>query len=74
MNTNYRSHLVVAGALWPFLASTEDLSNIARPVMISDWGVLVPAIDVRTCRLPSRLSPGAPLPERCVGLLERPAG
>ncbi len=58
-----RNDLIASGDLWPFIACPQDLSSVTRPVMISDWGVLVPAIDMRASRLPSQLSPGTPSPE-----------
>jgi hypothetical protein len=46
-----------------FIACPRDLSSVTLPVMISDWGVMVPAIDMRARRLPSPLLPGTPSPE-----------
>jgi hypothetical protein len=63
MSTKYRNHLIASGDLWPFIACPQDLSSVTRPALISDWGVLVPAIDMRACRQPSQLSPGTPSAE-----------
>jgi hypothetical protein len=63
LNTCSRIDLIASRDLWPFIACPQDLSSVTRPVMISDWGLLVPAIDMRACRLPSQLSPGTPSPE-----------
>jgi hypothetical protein len=63
MNACLRNDLIASGDLWPFIACPQDLSSVTRPVMISDWGVLVPAIDMRACRPESQLSPNTPSPE-----------
>jgi hypothetical protein len=51
MNTSYRDHLIASGALWPFIACAQHLSNLTRPMMSSDGRVMVPAIDMRMNRL-----------------------